>query len=52
MNPIDPAASQDPAQNVGGFATMRLLTGLLREVRLLIPMLAAAIVTLWEHFGH
>ena len=36
-------------------ATMKSLSGLLREARLLlagVPMLAYAIISLWEHFGH
>ena len=36
-------------------ATMKSLSGLLREARLLLavfPMLAYAFTSLWEHFGH
>jgi len=36
-------------------ATLRDLSAFLRQVRLLLatmPMLAYAITTLWEHFGH
>jgi len=36
-------------------ATMKSLSALLREVRLLLagfPMLAYAFISLWEHFGH
>ena len=39
-------ASQERSRSLLAFAAC------LREVRLLIPMLAAACVTVWEAFGH
>lgn len=39
-------APQEPARS------MTALAACLREVRLIVPMLAAASVTVWEAFGH